>query len=70
MITSKQEIFKEVLGSLMEREQLILKMRYGINDDKPKTLEEVGKHFSLSRERIRQIEVKAIQKMKRLTSEL
>ncbi|MEI6054793.1 MAG: sigma-70 family RNA polymerase sigma factor [Lentisphaerota bacterium] len=70
LITSKQEIFKEVLGSLMEREQLILKMRYGINDDKPKTLEEVGKHFSLSRERIRQIEVKAIQKMKRLTSEL
>lgn len=70
LITSKQEIFKEVLESLMEREQLILKMRYGINDDKPKTLEEVGKHFSLSRERIRQIEVKAIQKMKRLTSEL
>jgi len=70
LIASKQEIFKQVLGSLMEREQLILKMRYGINDDKPKTLEEVGKHFSLSRERIRQIEVKAIQKMKRLTAEL
>ncbi len=70
LISSKQEIFKKVLSSLMEREQLILKMRYGINDDKPKTLEEVGKYFDLSRERIRQIEVKAIQKMKRLTSDL
>ena len=70
LISSKQEIFKRVLSSLMEREQLILKMRYGISDDKPKTLEEVGKHFDLSRERIRQIEVKAIQKMKRLTLDL
>lgn len=70
LISSKHEIFKKVLSSLMEREQLILKMRYGINDDKPKTLEEVGKHFNLSRERIRQIEVKAIQKMKKLTSGL
>jgi len=70
LISSKQEIFRKVLFSLMEREQLILKMRYGINDDTPKTLEEVGKHFDLSRERIRQIEVKAIQKMKKLTSDL
>lgn len=70
LISSKQEIFRKVLSSLMEREQLILKMRYGINDDKPKTLEEVGKYFDLSRERIRQIEVKAIHKMKRLTSDL
>ena len=70
LISSKHEIFKKVLFSLMEREQLILKMRYGINGDNPKTLEEVGKHFDLSRERIRQIEVKAIQKMKRLTLDL
>ena len=53
----------------MEREQLILKMRYGIEDDVPRTLEEVGKHFSLSRERIRQIELKAIQKLKQMTCE-
>ena len=53
----------------MEREQLILKMRYGIDDDVPRTLEDVGKHFSLSRERIRQIELKAIQKLKRMTYE-
>lgn len=70
LISSRQEIFKKVLLSLMEREQLILKMRYGINDSTPRTLEEVGKHFDLSRERIRQIEVKAIQKMKRLTLDL
>ena len=67
--TSLHEKFRQVLSSLMEREQLILKMRYGIDDDVPKTLEEVGKHFSLSRERIRQIELKAIQKMKKMTCE-
>ena len=67
--TSLHEKFRQVLSSLMEREQLILKMRYGIDDDIPKTLEEVGKYFSLSRERIRQIELKAIQKMKKMTCE-
>ncbi|HJO96073.1 MAG TPA: sigma-70 family RNA polymerase sigma factor [Victivallales bacterium] len=70
MHASLQEIFKKVLSTLMEREQLILKMRYGINDDKPKTLEEVGKYFHLSRERIRQIEVKAIQKLKKIASKM
>jgi RNA polymerase primary sigma factor len=67
--SSLREKFKQVLASLMEREQLILKMRYGIDDDTPRTLEEVGKYFSLSRERIRQIELKAIQKLKRMTYE-
>jgi RNA polymerase primary sigma factor len=70
MQASLQDIFRKVLGTLMEREQLILKMRYGINDDKPKTLEEVGKHFNLSRERIRQIEVKAIQKLKKIAAKM
>ena len=67
--SSLHEKFKQVLSLLMEREQLILKMRYGIDDDIPKTLEEVGKHFGLSRERIRQIELKAIQKLKKMTVE-
>ena len=67
--SSFREKFKQVLSSLMEREQLILKMRYGIDDDVPRTLEEVGRHFGLSRERIRQIELKAIQKLKYMTRE-
>ena len=67
--TSIQEKFKEIMGSLMEREQQILQMRYGLEDDIPKTLEQVGKHFSLSRERIRQIELKAIQKLRKMTCE-
>jgi len=67
--SSLRDKFKQVLASLMEREQLILKMRYGIDDDVPRTLEEVGKHFSLSRERIRQIELKAIQKLKYMIRE-
>jgi len=67
--SSLREKFKQVLASLMEREQLILKMRYGIDDDVPRTLEEVGKYFNLSRERIRQIELKAIQKLKHMTRE-
>ena len=67
--SSFREKFKQVMASLMEREQLILKMRYGIDDDVPKTLEEVGKYFNLSRERIRQIELKAIQKLKHMACE-
>jgi RNA polymerase primary sigma factor len=67
--SSHREKFKQVLNSLMEREQLILKMRYGIGDDIPKTLEEVGNHFKLSRERVRQIELKSIQKLKHMTCE-
>ena len=55
----------EMLGVLSEREQKILKMRFGLEDGKSHTLEEVGKEFSVTRERIRQIEAKALAKLRK-----
>lgn len=57
----------EVLQTLSPREQRVLTMRFGLEDGKPKTLEEVGKEFRVTRERIRQIEAKAIRKLKHPT---
>lgn len=56
---------KEMLGMLSEREQKILKMRFGLEDGKSHTLEEVGQEFSVTRERIRQIEAKALTKLRK-----
>lgn len=55
----------ELLSSLTEREAQIIKLRFGIEDNKPRTLEEIGKMYGVTRERIRQIEAKALRKMKR-----
>lgn len=55
---------EEVLSSLSEREEKIIRMRFGIGISNEHTLEEVGKHFSLTRERIRQIEIKALKKLR------
>jgi RNA polymerase primary sigma factor len=57
----------EVLQTLSPREQKVLIMRFGLEDGKAKTLEEVGKEFKVTRERIRQIEAKAIRKLKHPT---
>jgi RNA polymerase primary sigma factor len=57
----------EVLDTLSPRERKVLLMRFGLEDGKPKTLEEVGKEFKVTRERIRQIEAKAIRKLKHPT---
>jgi RNA polymerase primary sigma factor len=57
----------EVLGSLTERERTVLIERFGLVDGKPKTLEEVGAHFKVTRERVRQIEAKALRKMRHPT---
>ena len=54
----------EVLAELKEREAAIIRLRYGIDDGKPKTLEEVGQIFGVTRERIRQIESKALRKLR------
>lgn len=56
-----ESILKEALN---EREEQVLRHRFGLDDGSPKTLEEVGKLFNVTRERIRQIEVKAINKLK------
>lgn len=65
--TSRQllkENIKEVLQSLSEREGNVLKMRFGLESSRPMTLEEVGREFGVTRERIRQIEAKALRKLK------
>ncbi|HVS58400.1 MAG TPA: RNA polymerase sigma factor RpoD [Candidatus Saccharimonadales bacterium] len=60
-----KEQVKTMLGSLTEREQKILKLRFGLEDGKSHTLEEVGQEFSVTRERIRQIEAKALAKLRK-----
>ncbi|MDZ7785933.1 MAG: RNA polymerase sigma factor RpoD [Candidatus Saccharibacteria bacterium] len=60
-----KEHVKDMLGSLTEREQKILKLRFGLEDGKSHTLEEVGQEFSVTRERIRQIEAKALTKLRK-----
>ncbi|MBM9605068.1 sigma-70 family RNA polymerase sigma factor [Desulfopila inferna] len=64
MVTSLRECLKYVMSSLSPREAKVLRMRYGIDVDCDHTLEEVGKCFAVTRERIRQIEAQAIQKLK------
>ncbi len=54
----------EVLGTLPEREQKVLRLRFGLDDGRARTLEEVGKEFNVTRERIRQIEAKALRKLR------
>jgi len=66
-LTSKtllKENLKEVLGALSDRESRVLKMRFGVDGKRPMTLEEVGREFGVTRERIRQIEAKALKKLK------
>ena len=66
-ITNRNILREELIKSmsfLTEREQMILKLRFGFDDGRPRTLEEVGKVYSVTRERIRQIEEKALKKLK------
>ena len=62
--TLLREQLKEVLGTLTEREQKVLRLRFGLDDGRARTLEEVGKEFNVTRERIRQIEAKALRKLR------
>lgn len=62
--TLLKEQLDEVLGTLTEREQKVLRLRFGMNDGRARTLEEVGKEFDVTRERIRQIEAKALRKLR------
>ena len=62
--TLLKEQLVEVLSTLTEREQKVLRLRFGLDDGRARTLEEVGKEFSVTRERIRQIEAKALRKLR------
>ncbi len=59
----KEELGK-ILGTLTDREEKVLRLRFGLEDGRPRTLEEVGKEFNVTRERIRQIEAKALRKLR------
>ena len=66
--SATQELLKghitDVLGTLSPREQKVLELRFGLKDGRTRTLEEVGKEFGVTRERIRQIEAKALRKLR------
>ena len=62
--TLLKEQLVEVLGTLTEREQKVLRLRFGMDDGRARTLEEVGREFNVTRERIRQIEAKALRKLR------
>ena len=62
--TMLKEQLLNVLDTLTPREEKVLRLRYGIDDGKPRTLEEVGREFNVTRERIRQIEAKALRKLR------
>lgn len=62
--TLLHEQLMEVLDTLTDREQKVLRLRFGLDDGRPRTLEEVGKEFNVTRERIRQIEAKALRKLR------
>ena len=66
ILDARDRVRKE-LEALTAREQQVLRLRYGIYDGHPRTLEEVGKVFNVTRERIRQIEAKALRKLRNIS---
>ncbi|MEW5974227.1 MAG: sigma-70 family RNA polymerase sigma factor [Acidobacteriota bacterium] len=67
LTSNLQDVTRNVLGTLPEREQAILKMRFGLENDEDQTLEQIGKKMGVTRERVRQIEVKALGELRRPT---
>ncbi len=63
------EMLHEILATLTQRERAILAMRFGLDDGEPKTLEEVGQHFHVTRERIRQIQEQALKQLRKMMAE-
>jgi RNA polymerase primary sigma factor len=63
--SSVQQQIRAMIGELDEKEAVVLKLRFGLDDDRTRTLQEIGDHLGLTRERIRQIEQKAIRKLSR-----
>ena len=68
-LASQLERLELLAGRLDEREREILKLRFGLDRGEPRTLEEVGEHFNLTRERIRQIEARAMSKLRHPSSD-
>ena len=62
--TLMREQLEEVMATLTDRDQQVIRMRFGLEDGHPRTLEEVGREFHVTRERIRQIESKALRKLR------
>jgi RNA polymerase primary sigma factor len=62
-----REDLENVMETLTERESMVLRLRFGLDDGRPRTLEEVGRVYSVTRERIRQIEAKALRKLRHPT---
>ena len=62
---SVQQRIRDILGELDDKEAIVLKLRFGLDDDRPRTLQEIGTRLNLTRERIRQIEQKAMRKLSR-----
>jgi RNA polymerase primary sigma factor len=66
--TMRKETLKRILGSLSQRERRVLEMRYGLDGEQPRTLDEVGRTFNVTRERIRQIENQSLKKLRALAA--
>ena len=64
--TLQREALRSILGALSERERTVLELRYGLDGQQPRTLDEVGRHFQVTRERIRQIEHQGLKKLRAL----
>lgn len=64
-LLARQEEVRELLDTLTERERQVVRMRYGLGEEKPQTLEEIGSALGVTRERVRQIEARAMEKLRR-----
>jgi RNA polymerase primary sigma factor len=62
----RREQLEQVLSRLTDREREVVRMRFGLDGESPRTLEEVGQHFHVTRERVRQIELRALKKLRRM----
>jgi len=65
-VTMRKEALRAILGTLSQRERRVLELRYGLDGEQPKTLDEVGRTFNVTRERIRQIENQCLKKLRAL----
>ena len=65
-MTLRKETLKKILGALSPRERQVLELRYGLDGQHPRTLDEVGRTFNVTRERIRQIENQSLKKLRAL----